>query len=32
VPEVALISGHKDISMLMRYTHVRAEHINTKLD
>ena len=25
IPEVALISGHKDTKMLMRYTHLRAE-------
>ncbi len=27
VPEVATMSGHKDISMLMRYTHVRTSSI-----
>lgn len=32
VPEVALISGHKDISMLMRYTHVRPSNILRKFN
>ena len=27
IPEVALISGHKDVRMLFRYTHLRAEDI-----
>ena len=31
VPEVSLISGHKDITMLMRYTHVRPEKVLFKL-
>jgi integrase len=31
VPEVALISGHKDFRMLARYTHLRAEDVATKL-
>lgn len=31
VPEVALISGHKDTRMLFRYTHLRAEDIANKL-
>lgn len=31
VAEVALISGHKDPRMLMRYTHLKAEHIAQKL-
>tara|TARA_R110002110_G_scaffold376568_2_gene586698 strand:- start:206006 stop:206893 length:888 start_codon:yes stop_codon:yes gene_type:complete len=31
VPEVALISGHKDFSQLSRYTHMRAENIVSKL-
>lgn len=31
VPEVALISGHKDVRMLMRYTHLRAENIANRL-
>ncbi len=32
VPEVALISGHRDYRMLFRYTHLRAEDIVKKLD
>ena len=31
LPEVALISGHKDPRMLMRYTHLRAEELAKKL-
>jgi integrase len=31
VPEVALISGHKDYRMLARYTHLRAEDVVGKL-
>ena len=31
VPEVALISGHKDYRMLSRYTHLRAEDVVRKL-
>jgi len=31
VPEVALISGHKDYRMLARYTHLRAEDVVKKL-
>jgi integrase len=31
VPEVALISGHRDPRMLFRYTHLRAEDITHKL-
>jgi len=31
VPEVALISGHRDPRMLFRYTHLRAEDIVAKL-
>lgn len=31
VPEVALISGHRDFKMLFRYTHMRAEVIARKL-
>jgi len=31
IPEVALISGHKDIRMLFRYTHLKAEDIISKL-
>ncbi len=32
VPEVALISGHRDYRMLFRYTHLRAEDFVAKLD
>ncbi len=31
VPEVALISGHKDLRMLFRYTHLRAEDLAIKI-
>lgn len=31
VPEVALISGHRDFRMLFRYTHLKAEDVATKL-
>ena len=31
VDEVALISGHKDIRMLFRYTHLKAEDMLRKL-
>lgn len=31
VPEVALISGHRDPRMLFRYTHLRAEDVVAKL-
>ncbi len=31
VPEVALISGHRDPHMLFRYTHLRAEDVAKKL-
>ena len=31
VPEVAVISGHKDARMLFRFTHLRAENIIVKL-
>jgi integrase len=31
VPEVALISGHRDPRMLFRYTHLRPETIARKL-
>jgi integrase len=30
-PEVALISGHRDIRMLARYTHLRPENVAAKL-
>ncbi|MDP7241736.1 MAG: site-specific integrase [Rhodospirillales bacterium] len=32
VPEVALISGHRDYRMLFRYTHLRAEDVVKKLN
>ena len=31
IPEVSLISGHKDVRMLFRYTHLKAEDILRKL-
>ena len=31
IPEVALISGHKDVRMVFRYTHLKAEDILNKL-
>ncbi|MER9415297.1 site-specific integrase [Mesorhizobium sp. M0306] len=31
LPEVALISGHRDYRMLLRYTHIRAEDVAKKL-
>ena len=31
IPEVALISGHRDTRMLLRYTHLRAEDVAEKL-
>ena len=31
IPEVALISGHRDVRMLFRYTHLKAEDILRKL-
>jgi integrase len=31
IPEVALISGHRDPRMLFRYTHLRAEDVGKKL-
>ena len=31
IPEVALISGHKDYRMLARYTHLRAEDLVGRL-
>ena len=31
MPEVALISGHRDMRMLARYTHLRAEEVAKKL-
>jgi len=32
IPEVALISGHKDPRMLFRYTHLKAEDVARKLN
>ena len=32
VPEVALISGHKDTRMLFRYTHLKAENVAKALN
>jgi len=32
VPEVALISGHRDYRMLARYTHLRPEDVGRKLN
>ena len=31
IPEVALISGHKDVRMLFRYTHLKASDLLIKL-
>jgi integrase len=31
IPEVALISGHKDVKMLFRYTHLRVDGVVSKL-
>jgi integrase len=31
IPEVALISGHRDLRMLNRYTHLRPETVAEKL-
>lgn len=32
VPEVALISGHKDLRTLFRYTHLRVQEVGKKLN
>jgi integrase len=32
LPEVALISGHRDYRVLLRYTHLRAEDLQPKLE
>ena len=32
VAEVAFISGHKDVRMLFRYTHMKAGHVLSRLD
>ena len=31
IPEIALISGHKDVRMLFRYTYLKAEDIVRKI-
>ena len=31
IPEVSLISGHQDVRMLFRYTHLKAKDILRKL-
>ena len=31
IPEVALISGHRDVRMLFRYTHLKPEDVGTKI-
>jgi integrase len=31
IPEVALISGHRDPRMLFRYTHLRAEDVGQRM-
>jgi site-specific recombinase XerD len=32
VPEVALISGHKDVRQLFRYTHLHPENVFKKYE
>ncbi len=32
LPEVALIRGHRDHRMLLRYTHLRPENLVAKLE
>ena len=32
IPEVSLISGHKDVRQLMRYTHLKINNLITKLN
>ena len=32
IPEVALISGQRDVRMLFRYTHLKAEDVLIKLN
>ncbi len=32
IPRAVLISGHKDVKMLMRHTHLRAENLVQKFD
>jgi integrase len=31
IPEVQMVSGHRDVSMLMRYTHLAVDDIVSKL-
>jgi len=31
IPEVSIISGHKDVRQLMRYTHLTLENIKSKI-
>jgi hypothetical protein len=31
VPEVALISGHMDVKILFRYTHLKVDSVVSKL-
>ena len=32
IPEVSLISGHKDVRQLMRYTHLKISNLIDKLN
>ena len=32
IPEVSLISGHKDVRQLMRYTHLKVETLLNKIE
>ena len=32
IPEVQVISGHRDVRMLMRYTHLKPEDVGLKLN
>ena len=32
IPEVSLISGHKDVRQLMRYTHLKINNLINKLN
>ena len=32
IPEVSLISGHKDVRQLMRYTHLKINNLIDKLN
>ena len=31
IPEVAIISGHKDVKMLFSYTHLKVDSVVSKL-